>query len=78
MFGVDKHRKYEPDPLKMTSIAELETGEKNVVETLARVMERKEQLLNNNLSSYDPSAIQVIKETIFKLISDNQFHPYIT
>ncbi|KEH30865.1 MADS-box transcription factor [Medicago truncatula] len=51
-------RKYEPDPLKMTSIAELETGEKNVVETLARVMERKEQLLNNNLSSYDPSAIQ--------------------
>lgn len=41
MFGVDKHRKYEPDPIKMTSIAELETGEKNVVETLARVMERK-------------------------------------
>lgn len=54
-------RVYEPDPLKMTSIAELETSEKNVVETLSRVMQRKEVLLNNQLSSYDPSSIQVIK-----------------
>jgi hypothetical protein len=38
---VDELRVYEPDPLKMTSIAELETSEKNVVETLSRVMQRK-------------------------------------
>jgi len=38
---VDELRIYEPDPLKMTSIAELETSEKNVVETLSRVMQRK-------------------------------------
>lgn len=38
---VDELRIYEPDPLKMTSIAELETSEKNIVETMSRVMQRK-------------------------------------
>ncbi|XP_058744574.1 agamous-like MADS-box protein AGL104 [Vicia villosa] len=56
-------RIYEPDPLKMTSMAELETSEKNVVEILARVMQRKELLLNNHLSSYDPSGIQGMPNT---------------
>ncbi|CAK8537444.1 unnamed protein product [Lathyrus sativus] len=56
-------RIYEPDPLKMTSMAELETSEKNVVETLARVIQRKELLLNNQLSSYDPSGIQGMPST---------------
>lgn len=56
-------RIYEPDPLKMTSIAELETSEKNVVETMSRVMQRKEVLLNNQLSSYDPSSIQGMPTT---------------
>ncbi|KAB1205451.1 Agamous-like MADS-box protein AGL15 [Morella rubra] len=49
---------YEPDPLKITSIGELESCEKNLVDTMARVMQRKEYLLSNHPSSYDPSSMQ--------------------
>ncbi|XVF36773.1 hypothetical protein REPUB_Repub19eG0087300 [Reevesia pubescens] len=51
-------RVYEPDPLRFTSMGELESREKHLVETLANVVQRKEYLLSNHLSSYDPSPIQ--------------------
>lgn len=51
-------RAYEPDPLRLTSMAELESCEKHLVETLSNVVQRKEYLLSNHLSSYDPSPIQ--------------------
>ncbi|KAF7829904.1 agamous-like MADS-box protein AGL104 [Senna tora] len=56
-------RIYEPDPLKMTSTAELESSEKHLVDTLTRVMQRKEYLLSNHLSSYDPSGMQGMPTT---------------
>ncbi|CAK8537442.1 unnamed protein product [Lathyrus sativus] len=73
-------RTYEPDPLKMTSMTQLETSEKSVVETLARVMQRKELLLNNHLSSYDPSGIQGLPSTfenVSWLQDDSQNHQNI-
>ncbi|CAL0317883.1 unnamed protein product [Lupinus luteus] len=51
-------RIYEPDSLKMTSMSELEASEKHLVDTLTHVIQRKEYLLNNHLSSYDQSGIQ--------------------
>ncbi|XVE55444.1 hypothetical protein DITRI_Ditri03aG0159100 [Diplodiscus trichospermus] len=51
-------RAYEPDPLRLTSMAELESCEKHLVETLSNVVQRKEYLLSNHLSSYDPSPMQ--------------------
>ncbi|KAK9903011.1 hypothetical protein M0R45_001353 [Rubus argutus] len=53
-------RIYEPDPLKITSMAELESSEKSLVDTLSRVMQRKEYLLSNHLSSFDSSGIQQV------------------
>ncbi|XP_050212842.1 agamous-like MADS-box protein AGL104 [Mercurialis annua] len=50
-------RTYEPDPMKLPSMRELESSEKNLVDTLTRVMQRKEFLLSNHLS-YDPSSVQ--------------------
>ncbi|WCJ44528.1 Agamous-like MADS-box protein AGL104 [Euphorbia peplus] len=50
-------RIYEPDPLKSASMGELESCEKNLVDTLTRVIQRKEYLLSNQLS-YDPSSMQ--------------------
>ncbi|KAM4075066.1 hypothetical protein ACJW30_10G141500 [Castanea mollissima] len=51
-------RVYEPEPAKITSIEELESCEKNLVDTMTRVMQRKEYLLSNHLSTYDPSSLQ--------------------
>ncbi|XP_020984465.2 agamous-like MADS-box protein AGL104 [Arachis duranensis] len=59
----DQIRAYEPDPLKMTSMEELESGEKNLMETLTRVMQRKEYLLSSHLPTYDPSTIQGMAST---------------
>ncbi|CAN6587213.1 unnamed protein product [Malus baccata var. baccata] len=53
-------RIYEPDPLKITSTVELESCEKSLMDTLTRVMQRKEYLLSNHLSSYDSSGIQQV------------------
>ncbi|KAL5559198.1 hypothetical protein UlMin_035409 [Ulmus minor] len=50
-------RIYEPDPLRITSIEELDYCEKNLLDTLSSVMQRKEYLLNNHLSSYDSSGV---------------------
>ncbi|KAK7301270.1 hypothetical protein RJT34_12131 [Clitoria ternatea] len=73
-------RIYEPDPLKMTSIGELETNEKNLVDILTRVIQRKEYLLSNHISSYDPSNIQGIPtsfENVSWLQDESQNHPQI-
>ncbi|KAH7567797.1 hypothetical protein JRO89_XS07G0151900 [Xanthoceras sorbifolium] len=59
-------RAYEPDPLRITSIKELESCEKNLVDTLTQVVQRKEYLLSNHLSSYDPSSIQQAMPTSFE------------
>ncbi|XP_020228054.1 agamous-like MADS-box protein AGL104 isoform X2 [Cajanus cajan] len=53
-------RLYEPDPLKMTSMGDLENSEKQLVDVLTHVIQRKEYLLSNHLSTYDPSVIQGI------------------
>ncbi|CAL9087294.1 unnamed protein product, partial [Musa acuminata var. zebrina] len=49
-------RFFEPDPLSLTSMSDLESCEKFVMEALQRVTARKEYLLSHHLSSYDPSA----------------------
>ncbi|KAL6184809.1 hypothetical protein ACLB2K_046209 [Fragaria x ananassa] len=53
-------RIYEPDPLKITSMAELESSEQRLENTLSRVMQRKEYLLSNQLCSFDSSGIQQV------------------
>ncbi|KAM7529248.1 hypothetical protein LguiB_032658 [Lonicera macranthoides] len=51
-------RIFEPDPLRFTSIGELESCEKSLSKALDRVTERKKFLLSNHLSHYDPSNLQ--------------------
>ncbi|KAF1865278.1 hypothetical protein Lal_00004652 [Lupinus albus] len=71
---------YEPDPSKMTSMEDLESTEKNLVDTLTRVMQRKEYLLSNHLPTYDTSAIQGIPanfESVGWLQDGNQNHHHI-
>ncbi|KAK4859337.1 hypothetical protein QYF36_003760 [Acer negundo] len=46
------------EQIRITSMKELESCEKNLVDTLTRVVQRKEYLLSNHMSSYDPSSIQ--------------------
>ncbi|XP_019438551.1 PREDICTED: agamous-like MADS-box protein AGL104 isoform X1 [Lupinus angustifolius] len=73
-------RIYEPDPSKMTSMEDLESTEKNLVDTLTRVMQRKECLLSNHLPTYDTSTIQGIPstfESVGWLQDGNQNHQHI-
>ncbi|GLT74455.1 hypothetical protein SLA2020_462520 [Shorea laevis] len=53
-------RTYEPDPLRFRSMGELESCEKHLVDTLTCALQRKEFLLSNHLSSYDPSVTQAL------------------
>ncbi|KAH7520647.1 hypothetical protein FEM48_Zijuj08G0167300 [Ziziphus jujuba var. spinosa] len=55
-------RFFEPDPLLIHSIDELETCEKNLWNTLARVTKKKKDLLNHQLPTYDPSGVQIYLE----------------
>ncbi|KAF5442434.1 hypothetical protein F2P56_035091 [Juglans regia] len=59
-------RLYEPDPLKIASIGELESSEKNLLDIMTRIMQRKEYLLSNHSSTYDPSSIQQGMPTSFE------------
>ncbi|KAK7275730.1 hypothetical protein RIF29_16852 [Crotalaria pallida] len=71
-------RIYEPDLLKMTSMGELEASEKHLVDTLTRVIQRKEYLLNNHLSPYDHSGIQEMPtsfDNVGWLHDGSQNHP---
>ncbi|KAF9678833.1 hypothetical protein SADUNF_Sadunf07G0077200 [Salix dunnii] len=58
-------RLYEPDPLKITSMMELESCEKTLLDTMARLEERKKCILSSNsaVSTYDPSSIQMFLDT---------------
>ncbi|KAL5751588.1 hypothetical protein ACOSQ2_022095 [Xanthoceras sorbifolium] len=56
-------RTYEPDLPKLTSMEEFESCEKNLIETLARVEQRKKYLLSNNASSFDLSGVQIYLDT---------------
>ncbi|KAK8533774.1 hypothetical protein V6N12_047178 [Hibiscus sabdariffa] len=52
-------RVYEPEPLTLTSMAEFESCEKNLEQTLARITQRKNYLMTNHISSFpDPSSVQ--------------------
>ncbi|GAV59294.1 SRF-TF domain-containing protein/K-box domain-containing protein, partial [Cephalotus follicularis] len=59
-------RTFEPDPLRITSMVELESCEKQLLDTLTRVVQRKDYLMRNHLSSYDPSNIQQAMSTSFE------------
>ncbi|XP_038883364.1 agamous-like MADS-box protein AGL104 [Benincasa hispida] len=53
-------RLYEPDPLSFTSNGEIDSCEKNLLDTLARITQRKKDLLSSHLSPYDhPNGIQL-------------------
>nr|TKR74148.1 MADS-box transcription factor 56-like [Populus alba] len=57
-------RLYEPDPLKITSMMELESCEKTLLDTMARLEERKKCILSNPaVSTYDPSSMQMFLDT---------------
>ncbi|KAK9272656.1 hypothetical protein L1049_003032 [Liquidambar formosana] len=56
-------RIFEPDPLKFTSMGDVESCEKNLLEALTRVTERKKYLMGNHLSTYDPSSMQIYLDT---------------
>nr|DAD24650.1 TPA_asm: hypothetical protein HUJ06_026114 [Nelumbo nucifera] len=79
-------RIFEPDLMKFTSMAELESCEKHLMETLARVTQRKKHLLSNHLSSYDQTGLQVyldaqeglppsFENEVVNWLPENQHHP---
>ncbi|OVA14649.1 hypothetical protein BVC80_1815g55 [Macleaya cordata] len=80
-------RIFEPDPLKISSMGEFESCEKNLMDTLTRVTQRKKYLLSNQqLSSYDPSGIQMYLDSqegiqnsfgneVVNWMPDNQHNP---
>ncbi|CAN8234064.1 unnamed protein product [Cochlearia groenlandica] len=50
-------RKYEPDPTRFTTMEEYDTCEKQLMDTLTRVNQRRDHILSDQLSSYEASAI---------------------
>ncbi|XP_062147818.1 agamous-like MADS-box protein AGL104 [Alnus glutinosa] len=55
---------FEPDPLLLKSMEELESCEKNLLDALRRVKQiRKENIHNTHLSAYDPSSAQIYLDT---------------
>ncbi|KAK9678641.1 hypothetical protein RND81_11G224900 [Saponaria officinalis] len=58
----DQLRIYEPDATAFTSLGELESCEKNLMDVLSHVTQRK-CLLSNHLSGYDPSGVQIFLDT---------------
>ncbi|CAL1380296.1 unnamed protein product [Linum trigynum] len=55
----DELNLYEPDPTKFSSIGELESCEKNLLDKMALLEERKKYLLSNHVSTYDPASMQI-------------------
>ncbi|XP_052175332.1 agamous-like MADS-box protein AGL104 [Diospyros lotus] len=55
-------RMFEPDILGFTSIEELEACEKNLLELMNRVAQRKKYLLSDHLSTFDPPSMQMYFE----------------
>ncbi|KAJ0086347.1 hypothetical protein Patl1_08474 [Pistacia atlantica] len=52
------------NPSRITSMKDMESCEKKLVDTLTRVVQRKDSLLSNHLSSYDPSSMQQCQQAM--------------
>ncbi|TVU12009.1 hypothetical protein EJB05_45624 [Eragrostis curvula] len=52
----ERLRLFEPDTAALASMAEIEACEKFLMDTLARVEDRKQYLLSNHIDPFDPSA----------------------
>ncbi|CAH8351814.1 unnamed protein product [Eruca vesicaria subsp. sativa] len=51
-------RRYEPDPVRFTSMEDYEVCEKQLLDTLTHVVQRREHLLSSHLPSYEASTMQ--------------------
>ncbi|KAJ0237434.1 hypothetical protein HA466_0248330 [Hirschfeldia incana] len=51
-------RRYEPDPVRFTSMEDYDVCEKQLLETLTHVVQRREHLLRGHLPSYEASTMQ--------------------
>ncbi|KAJ0247666.1 Agamous-like MADS-box protein AGL104 [Hirschfeldia incana] len=51
-------RRYEPDPVRFTSMEDYEVCEKQLLDTLTHVVQRRENLLSSHLSSYEATTMQ--------------------
>ena len=51
-------RRYEPDPVRFTSMEDYEVCEKQLLDTLTHVVQRREHLVSSHLSSYEASTMQ--------------------
>ncbi|KAG7655159.1 Transcription factor MADS-box [Arabidopsis suecica] len=51
-------RRYEPDPIRFTTMEEYEVSEKQLLDTLTHVVQRRDHLMSNHLSSYEASTMQ--------------------
>lgn len=51
-------RRYEPDPVRFTRIEDYEVCEKQLLDTLTNVVQRREHLMSSHLSSYEASTMQ--------------------
>ncbi|KAL9241523.1 hypothetical protein vseg_015628 [Gypsophila vaccaria] len=59
----DQLRIYEPEVMGLTSLGELESCEKNLMDVLSHVTQRKKYLLNNHLPNFDTSGVQIFLDT---------------
>nr|AXR70637.1 MADS-box 15 [Momordica dioica] len=50
--------RYEPDPIRFTSMEEYELSEKQLMDTLTRINQRREHIMSNHLSSYEAPTMQ--------------------
>ncbi|KAL0656735.1 hypothetical protein Bca4012_077319 [Brassica carinata] len=51
-------RRYEPDPVRFTSMEDYDVCEKQLVDTLTHVVQRRENLLSGHLPTYEASTMQ--------------------
>lgn len=58
LYNINMSRRYEPDPVRLTSMEDYEACEKQLLDTLTRVLQQRDHLLNNHLSSYEASTMQ--------------------
>ncbi|PSS36710.1 Agamous-like MADS-box protein [Actinidia chinensis var. chinensis] len=50
---------FEPEVQELTTLEEIESCEKNLMQMLERIMQRKRYLMGEQLSLYDPSSVEV-------------------
>ncbi|KAL0699844.1 hypothetical protein Bca4012_055966 [Brassica carinata] len=51
-------RRYEPDPIRFTSMEDYDVCEKQLLDTLTHVVQRREHLIRGHLPSYEASTMQ--------------------